>query len=288
MRFKERREKFRALIEGDRCVYPASVSDPISARIAEDIGFEAGMFAGSVASMAILGAPDHIVITMSEFAEQARRICRAGSLPLMVDADHCYGNALNVMRTVEELESAGICGMSVEDTELPMTYGSPREMSFTSIEEGVGKMKAAVAARRDPALVIAGRTNAVSRTGLDDAIARITAYEKTGVDMIMVIGVKTAEELEAISNAVSLPLFLGGVGPDINDLDYLSSRRVRLCVQGHHAVTAAYQAVHDTMTALRDGTKPKDLPNIPSSDFMQRVTRRADYDQWIDDFLGGN
>jgi len=77
MRFKKRRETFRAILEGSRCVHPASVFDPISARIAEDLGFETGMFAGSVASLTVLGAPDHIVITMSEFAEQCRRICRA-------------------------------------------------------------------------------------------------------------------------------------------------------------------------------------------------------------------
>ncbi|MDH3581520.1 MAG: isocitrate lyase/phosphoenolpyruvate mutase family protein [Hyphomicrobiales bacterium] len=114
MRFKERRQRFRAILEGDACVYPASVFDPVSARIAEDLGFETAMFAGSIASLAILGAPDHITITLSEFAEQARRICRASELPLMVDADHGYGNALNVMRTVEELETAGICGWSTE------------------------------------------------------------------------------------------------------------------------------------------------------------------------------
>src|SRR5829696_6814445 len=110
MHWTARREAFRAILDGDRCVYPASVFDPLSARIAEDIGFELGMFAGSVASLAVLGAPDLIVVTLTEFAEQALRINRAGSLPLLVDADHGYGNALNVKRTVEELETAGVSG----------------------------------------------------------------------------------------------------------------------------------------------------------------------------------
>ena len=103
MRWTARRERFRSVLTGDDCVHPASVFDPMSARIAEDLGFEAGMLAGSVASMTVLGAPDMILLTLSEFAGQALRISRASELPLLVDADHGYGNALNVTRTVEEM-----------------------------------------------------------------------------------------------------------------------------------------------------------------------------------------
>jgi carboxyvinyl-carboxyphosphonate phosphorylmutase len=126
MHWTDRRKRFRALLAGDRCVHPGSVYDPISARIAEDLGFEVGMFAGSVASMTVLGAPDLIVLTLSEFAGQAYRINRAGNLSLMVDADHGYGNALNARRTVEELETAGVCGLSLEDTDLPTPYGTAK------------------------------------------------------------------------------------------------------------------------------------------------------------------
>jgi carboxyvinyl-carboxyphosphonate phosphorylmutase len=99
MDWANRRERFRATLNGGRCIHPASVYDPISARIAEDLGFEAGMLAGSVASLAVLGAPDIVLLTLTEFAGQAYRINRAGKLPLLVDADHGYGNALNVKRT---------------------------------------------------------------------------------------------------------------------------------------------------------------------------------------------
>jgi carboxyvinyl-carboxyphosphonate phosphorylmutase len=241
MRFNKRRGAFRAILEGDKCVHPASVFDPVSARIAEDLGFETGMFAGSVASLTVLGAPDHIVITMSEFADQCRRICRAGELPLMVDADHCYGNALNVMRTVEELETSGICGMSIEDTVLPMEFGSPRPASFTSIEEGVGKMRAALEARRDAGLAIVGRTSMVPRD-LADGIARVKAYEKCGVDALFLVGVKTRHDLEAVASEVKLPLVIGGSPADIQDLDYLSGLNVRLCLQGHQPIAAGYSA----------------------------------------------
>lgn len=286
MRFKKRREAFRAMLEGDRCVHPASVFDPVSARIAEDIGFEAGMFAGSVASMTVLGAPDHIVITMTEFADQCRRICRAGELPLMVDADHCYGNALNVMRTVEELETAGICGMSIEDTVLPMEFGKYRPANFTSIEEGVGKMKAALEARRDTGMAIVGRTSMVPRD-LADGIARVKAYEKAGVDALFLVGVKTREDLEAVASEINLPLVIGGCPADMQDIDYLSSLNVRLCLQGHQPIAAAYQAVYQTMKSLRDGTKPADLQGLPSSELTAAVKRNDDYECWLKEFLGG-
>src|SRR5262245_14664983 len=148
MHWTDRRKRFRAVLSGERCLHPGSVFDPISARIAEDLGFEIGMFAGSTASLTVLGAPDLIVLTLSEFAGQAYRINRASGLPLLVDADHGYGNALNVKRTVEELETAGVAGLSIEDTVLPTPYGAT-EIKLLPIEEGVGKMRAALAGRQD-------------------------------------------------------------------------------------------------------------------------------------------
>ena len=111
MHWTDRRERFRAVLLGTECVHPGSVFDPISARIAEELGFEIGMFAGSIASFTVLGVPDLIVLTLTEFAAQAYRINRAGKLPLLVDADHGYGNALNVMRTIQELETAGVAAV---------------------------------------------------------------------------------------------------------------------------------------------------------------------------------
>src|SRR5712664_2988027 len=180
MDWTDRRERLRAILAGGRCIHPGSVHDPISARIAEDLGFEAGTFAGSVASLTVLGAPDIVVLTLTEFAAQAYRINRAGSLPLCVDADHGYGNALNVKRTVEELETAGVSALTIEDTLLPVPFGGD-DAQLISIEEGVGKMRAALAGRQDPRLVIVGRTSAIGITGVDDTIARLKAYEAAGV-----------------------------------------------------------------------------------------------------------
>ena len=135
MNWTPRRESFRALLSGERCVHPGSVYDPLTARMAEDLGFEVGMFAGSTASLTVLGAPDIILLTLTEFAAQALRINRATGMPLLVDADHGYGNALNVKRTVEELETAGVAALSIEDTVLPQPFGADGAQ-LISVEEG--------------------------------------------------------------------------------------------------------------------------------------------------------
>ncbi len=284
MDWTERRERLRAIIAGPRCIYPGSVFDPISARIAEDLGFEAGMFAGSIASFTVLGAPDIIVLTLSEFAQQAYRINRAGKLPLLVDADHGYGNALNVKRTVEELETAGVAALTIEDTALPTHYGASAA-TLIAIPEGAGKMKAALAGRQDERLVIVGRTSAMAMTGIEDAIARMKAYEAAGVDMLFLVGVKTRAQLDAVAATVKLPLFLGSAGAELYDLDYLSARNVRVCLQGHMPFMAAVNAVHETLKALRAGTPPADLKGIASSELMKQVTRQADYAKWSKEFL---
>ena len=250
MNWTPRREKFRALLEGDKCVHPGSVYDPLTARMAEDLGFELGMFAGSTASLTVLGAPDIILLTLTEFADQALRINRAMDVPLMVDADHGYGNALNVKRTVEELETAGVAGLSIEDTILPQPFGAGGAQ-LSTIEEGVGKMRAALEGRGDKNLVIAGRTSAPRVTGTEDAIARVTAYEAAGVDAIFVVGVQSRAQLEAIAAAVSLPIILGGSAKEVRGLDYLGSLGVRVALQGHQPIMAAAQAAYSTLKALQ-------------------------------------
>ena len=284
MNWTPRREKFRALLSGERCVHPGSVYDPLTARMAEDLGFEVGMFAGSTASLTVLGAPDIILLTLTEFAAQALRINRATGMPLLVDADHGYGNALNVKRTVEELETAGVAGLSIEDTVLPQPFGADGAQ-LTSIEEGAGKMRAALEGRQDPNLVIAGRTSAPRVTGTEDAVARVTAYEAAGVDAIFVVGVQSREQLEAISAAVNLPIILGGSAKEVRGLDYLGGLGVRVALQGHQPIMAAAGAAYSTLKALKEGVQPEDLENVPSNDFMKKYMNDADYRRQIESFL---
>ena len=284
-RWRNRRQKFRAILEGDTCVYPASVYDPISVRIAEHIGYEMGMYAGSLASLAVLAAPDLILLTQTEYAQQAHRMGRASELPLFADADHGYGNALNVKRTVEELEFAGLAGLSIEDTDLPQPHGSDGKASLLSIEEGVGKMRAAIAGRADPAMVIAGRTSAAQLTSIDDAIARAKAYVGAGVDAIFLVGVPNREALETIAAEISVPVLLGGGAKDMRDPAWLAGQGVRFLLRGHHTFSASVQAIHDTMQALRDGVAPEDVAGMASSDLMRAVTKGDDYTRQGKDWL---
>ncbi|MGN6310880.1 MAG: isocitrate lyase/PEP mutase family protein [Xanthobacteraceae bacterium] len=285
MAWRARREALRAILSGNVCVRPASVHDALSVRIAEDIGFEVGMLGGSVASLAVLGDPDLTLITLTELAEQVRRMSRAASLPVLIDADHGYGNALNARRTVEELDAAGAAGLTIEDTLLPQAFGQAKPQ-LISLEEGVGKMKAALEARRDPSLVLIGRTGAAGITSVADAIARGQAYEAIGVDALFFTGIKTRADLEAITAATRLPIVLGSPGDEISDIDYLGNQRVRIAVQGHAPIAAAVQAIHETLQAIHQGTSPKQLKNIASSDLMGNVSRSKSFSQRSADFLG--
>jgi carboxyvinyl-carboxyphosphonate phosphorylmutase len=285
MTFQKRRETLRAILSGSACIRPGSVYDAISIRIAEDLGFELGMFGGSVASLAVLGDPDIALITLTELAEQMRRMSRASSLPVLVDADHGYGNSLNVRRTIEELEAAGVAGLTIEDTLLPQAYGETRTQ-LISLEEGTGKMKAALDARRDPSLVIVGRTGAVSISSLDDAILRAKAYEATGVDALFFTGIKAKAELEAISVATRLPLILGGAPEAMSDPVYLREQRIKIALQGHAPISAATQAVYETLKALREGLPPKALTGLAPAGLTAQVTREADVNARLSAFLG--
>jgi oxaloacetate decarboxylase len=285
MPFRKRRDALRTILSGSMCIRPGSVYDAISIRIAEDLGFEVGMFGGSVASLAVLGEPDITLITLTEIAEQMRRMSRAAALPVLVDADHGYGNALNVRRTVQELETAGAAGLTVEDTLLPQAFGQAKTQ-LISLEEGVGKMKAALDARGDPSLVIIGRTGAASVTSVDDAIVRAKAYQATGVDALFFTGVKTRADLETIAAATTLPIVLGGPTEEMADWDFLGRQRVRIAVQGHAPIAAATQAVFETLKAVREGAAPKALKALASSELMGRVTREPAAKQRGADFLG--
>jgi carboxyvinyl-carboxyphosphonate phosphorylmutase len=285
MAFRKRRENLRAILSGSACIRPGSVYDAISIRIAEDLGFEVGMFGGSVASLAVLGDPDITLITLTELAEQMRRMSRAAALPVLVDADHGYGNALNVRRTVQELEAAGAAGLTIEDTLLPQAFGQAKTQ-LISLEEGVGKMKAALDGRRDPSLLIIGRTGAASVTSVSDAIVRAKAYQAAGVDALFFTGVKTRSDLETMAAATTLPIVLGGPTEEMADWDFLGRQRVRIVVQGHAPIAAATQAVFETLKAVREGAAPKQLQGLASLELMGRVTREPAAKQRGADFLG--
>jgi len=224
-------------------------------------------------------------LTQTEFAQQALRMGRASDLPLFADADHGYGNALNVKRTVEELEFAGLAGLSIEDTELPQRFGSGGEPSLLSIEEGVGKMRAAVEGRSDLTMVIAGRTSAAQLTSVDDAIERSQAYVKAGVDAIFLVGVPSRAVLEEIAGEIDVPLLLGGGAKEMRDPKWLAGQGVRFLLRGHQTFSASVQAIYETMKALRDGVEPEVVQGTASPELLKAVTRAGDYAHQSKDWL---
>lgn len=248
---------FRALLDSSRCYHTASVFDPMSARIAADLGFECGILGGSVASLQVLAAPDFALITLSEFVEQATRIGRVTRLPVIADADHGYGNALNVMRTVVELERAGIAALTIEDTLLPAQFGR-KSTDLICVEEGVGKIRAALEARVDPALTIIARTNA-ELIDVDAVIQRTLAYQEAGADGICLVGVRDFAHLEAIAEHLHIPLMLVTYGnPQLRDDARLARLGVRVVVNGHAAYFAAIKATYDCLREER-GAVASDL-----------------------------
>jgi carboxyvinyl-carboxyphosphonate phosphorylmutase len=284
MSYSEQRKRLRAVFNGTTCISPASVYDALSARVAESVGFEIGMLAGSVASNTTLAAPDLIVLTLTEFADQVRRIMRASRLSLIVDADHGYGNALNVMRTVEELEFAGVSAMSIEDTALPARFGQTED-ELISTAEMVGKLKAAVAARRDPSTVILGRTAALKVEGTEKTVARSKAYAACGVDAIFLVGVESADQVKAVHDAVKLPIMVGSAPASIKREDFAAAG-ARVLLQGHQPVAAAVKALRETYSHLHGGGAPADLKDkVATAQEMEKLVSGESYKKWQKDYL---
>ena len=282
MDFHERRERLRALLAGDQLVTPASVYDALSARAAQTLGYELMMMAGSTASLAVLGAPDLIVLTLTEFVEQTRRVTRAADLPLLEDADHGYGNALNVMRCVAELEAAGVSALSIEDTVLPRAFGTAGE-TFLPVEEGTGKMRAAVAARTDPSLIIFARTGAARGEGLDSAVARAKAYVQTGVDGLFFVGLRTRAELEALRAVTPLPIVLGATTAELQDRAYLASQGVRIGLWNHQPLQDATEAMYQRLRTQRMAAVPGSEP--PASPGAAALTAQLSHQDAYDSAL---
>lgn len=285
MNHTDQRKRLRAILAGKQCLSPATVYDALSARIAESIGYEIGIFSGSVSASTTLAAPDLVLQTLTEFADQVRRIMRGGQLSLLVDADHGYGNALNVMRTVQELEHAGVSALTVEDLVLPAPFGQSEDAyALVSIDEMLGKLRAALQARQDPSLVIAGRIAALKAEGVESSVARAKAYATTGIDAIFITGLEKLSDFEAIRAAIELPIIVG-TAPAVKRED-LAARGVRILLQGHSAVAAAARALRDTYTHLYNGGAPADLKSkIASSEEMNRWLGGERYRKWQREYL---
>ena len=253
--FTERRTRLRELLAAPRITIPGSVFDPTSARLAQAAGYEMGLLGGSVASSVVLGAPDIVLLTLSDFAEQVRRVTRASDICLMADADHGYGNALNVRRTVQDLEAAGVCAMSIEDTLLPRAFGG-KDGELISREEFAGKLHAAMDAKTDPALVIVGRTAGLTAGGVDELAERVKICAEAGVDAVFATGVKSLDEVKVIAGACDVPLLVNMLAATDEEL---LAHRVHVIMQGHIPYYVALKALYESFLFLRNGGTPEEL-----------------------------
>lgn len=181
------RQKLRKrLNEGGMIVAPG-IYDAFGARLVQKAGYEAAYMTGNGVSASLLGQPDVGLIDLTLFTAHAHRAAACIDIPLICDADTGYGNAVNVRRTVQEFESAGVAAIHIEDQVAPKRCGHlPGSRPVVSMAEHVGKIEAAVAARRDPDFIIIARTDAAGGLGLDEAIRRGQAYRKAGADVVFV------------------------------------------------------------------------------------------------------
>lgn len=246
--------------------------DALSARLVEQAGFDAVYMTGFGTAAALLGGPDVGLLTGSEMADNARRICAAVTVPVIADADTGYGNALNVRRTVQVYEQAGVAGIQLEDQVTPKRCGHMAGKQVIPLPEMVGKIHAAVDARRDTDTVIIARTDAAAVDGVDAAVERAHAFREAGADVLFVEAPTSAADVERVAAelAATAPLVFnwaeGGRTPA------LSLRRIQelgfaLVIFPIGTLLAATAGIRSLLATLRaDGTPVAALPGVPTFD----------------------
>jgi carboxyvinyl-carboxyphosphonate phosphorylmutase len=269
------RELFREVLSRPTCTLGANIFDPLSARIAHMLGYEVCVLSGSVGKVANLGVPDIVLSNMSDVVDHCRRITRISDVSLMVDAEDGFGNAVNAVRTVREMEAAGVAGIEIEDNFVPRRF-NVADPGLVSTEEQVGKLEAAVAARTDPTTVIVARSAALGLCPLDEALERVRAYSQTGAEALMLTGAQSREQLEAVHQATSLPLCVLSPPADArNDQAFLNSN-MRILMLGNPTFAVAVKAIHDSLKHLKDGGTLEDLAEHQAAPELLRQVNRTD------------
>lgn len=242
------------LEDKNKIIVLPGVFDALSARIAEQVGFQAMFQTGYGSSAALLGMPDFGFLNAGETIDNARRIIRAVKVPVLVDADTGYGNPLNVWRLVEDLESLGAAGMFLEDQIWPKRCGHMVGKDVIPKDEYLPKLKAAVEARNSKDFIIVARTDARAPIGLDEAIERGKAYKKAGADVIFVEAPRSIEELKKVADEIDAPLVANmiedGVTPTLPAQDLLKLG-YRIAVFPLSALYSATYAMREVLTELK-------------------------------------
>jgi 2-methylisocitrate lyase-like PEP mutase family enzyme len=258
-------------------------ADALAARIVEDLGFEAVYLTGAGLANAAFGVPDLGLVTLSELVGAASAIRDVCSLPLIVDADTGFGNALNLVRGVRLLERAGASAIQIEDQVFPKRCGHFEGKAVIPSGEMVMKIKAAVDARTSPDLLVIARTDARAVEGLEPAIARAQAYAEAGADATFVEAPATLEELRRIPAAVPVPqvanMVVGGKTPLV-PASTLQDMGFALVLYANAALQASIHAMREVLGALRrDGSVERVADRLASFELRQRMVNKAAWDE---------
>jgi 2-methylisocitrate lyase-like PEP mutase family enzyme len=240
--------RLRQMLQSGTMVAAPFVLNAFHAQIAASLGFQA-VYMTEFGTAAERGYPDVGLVTQTEMVQNARYIASAVDVPVLCDADTGYGNAINVTRTVREYEAAGIAGCHFEDQVFPKKCGFFEGKLVIPLEEHVQKIRAALAARRDPAFVIIARTDALAVNGWDDVVRRCRAYYEAGADLVFVDGITTVEDLRTYAQALrAVPKVYNGMLLPIPDVAALGFQAM---ITGG-TIGVICKAVKDAMQELKD------------------------------------
>lgn len=249
------RKKLKELVEARRGLIVPGAFNALSAKVIEDLGFEAIYITGAGVTNMWFGMPDQGFMGLAEIADHTARIRDAVSVPLIVDADTGFGNALNVYHTVRTLERAGADCIQFEDQVAPKRCGHFAGKDVISTEEAVAKIKAAADARRDPDLLIMARTDAAAVHGFEAAIERAQKFAEAGADILFVEAVTTADEIRALPQRLDKPqlmnMVIGGKTPIFN-ADELAELGYGIVLYANAALQGAVMGMQKALTVLRD------------------------------------
>jgi 2-methylisocitrate lyase-like PEP mutase family enzyme len=267
--------RLRELLAGPEPVVAPGAYDALSARLAEQAGFDAVYMTGFGASASLLGRPDIGLLSFGEMVDHARRLVQTLGVPLIADADNGYGNALNVARTVREYEAAGVAALHLEDQVSPKRCGHMAGKQVIPAGEMLEKVHAAVETRRSGDLVIIARTDARAVEGLDAALERARSYREAGADVLFVEAPESEREVEAVAEAFpDTPLLFngaeGGRTPPL-ELERLRELGFRLVLWPLTALFAATRAVQEALARLRAHGMPAHEGAMSFSDFTDVV-----------------
>ncbi|MGY1717176.1 oxaloacetate decarboxylase [Geodermatophilus sp. SYSU D01106] len=263
------RARLRELLAGPGPLMAPGAYDALTARLVEQAGFDAVYMTGFGTTAGLLGRPDVGLLSGAEMVDNARRIAAAVDVPVIADADTGYGNAINVVRTVQLYEQAGVAGIQLEDQVMPKKCGHMSGKALIGAGEMVGKIRAAAAARRDPDLVLIARTDAVAVTGVDDALARARAYAEAGADLLFVEAPTTEADVERVAGELAgvAPLVFnwaeGGRTPPLS-LERMAELGFALVIYPIGTLLAATAGVRSLLASLKQqGVPPLDgLPTF--------------------------